>query len=125
MPNKLSQFWQELKRRNVTCVLAVYIAAAFMILELVNMISDPFGLPAWSFKVAFFILLAGLVIAVIVSWIFDVHPEDGIVKSEPTEKVPEELVPQSFIGWKIGFCRICERIAILCPKWRINKKMFC
>jgi hypothetical protein len=34
MPNKLSQFWQELKHRNDTHVLAVYIAAAFMILEL-------------------------------------------------------------------------------------------
>jgi len=105
MPQKrspISQFWQELKRRNVTRVLAVYIAAAFMILELVDMISVPFGLPGWSLRVAFFILLAGLVLAVIVSWIYDVHPEDGIIKSEPTEKVPEELVPQSYNGWKIA-----------------------
>ena len=34
-PNKLTQFWQELKRRNVTRVLAVYIASAFMILCLI------------------------------------------------------------------------------------------
>ena len=128
-PNKLSQFWQELKRRNVTRVLAVYIAAAFMILELVDMITDPFGLPGWSLKVAFFILLAGLVIAVIVSWIYDLHSEDGIVRSEPTEKVPEESVPQSFQGWKIAsyisFVVIVALIILnIIPHANNNKEIF-
>ena len=72
--NKLEKFWQELKRRNVTRVLAVYIAAGFMILELVSMMSDSFGLPEWSWKVTFFILLAGLVITLIVSWVYDMTP---------------------------------------------------
>ena len=83
MPNKLSQFWQELKRRNVTRVLAVYIAAGFMILELVDMISEPFGLPEWSFKLALFILFAGLFITLIISWIFDVTPK-GVEKTKPS-----------------------------------------
>lgn len=66
-PGKISQFWQELKRRNVTRVLAVYIAAAFMVLELVDMVSDPFGLPEWSMKVTFLIAIAGLILALILS----------------------------------------------------------
>jgi len=99
MPNKLSQFWQELKRRNVTRVLAVYIAAAFMLLELVDMISEPFGLPDWSMRVGFFVLLAGLIIALIVSWIFDAHPEGGLVKTVPAEKDAEQ---SSIKGWKIA-----------------------
>ncbi len=41
MPNKLSQFWQELKRRKVTRVITVYAAAAFVILELVDIITEP------------------------------------------------------------------------------------
>jgi TolB-like protein/Tfp pilus assembly protein PilF len=101
-PNKLSQFWQELKRRNVTHVLAVYIAAAFMLLELVDMISEPFGLPDWSMKAAFFILIAGLVIALIVSWIYDIHPKGGLVKTDPAEKAAEEAEQSSFKGWKIA-----------------------
>jgi len=37
-PNKLSQFWQELKRRKVVRVITVYAAAAFVILELVDIV---------------------------------------------------------------------------------------
>ena len=101
-PNKLSQFWQELKRRNVTHVLAVYIAAAFMLLELIDMVSEPFNLPVWSMKVGFFILLAGLIIAFITSWLYDIRREGGIVKTEPIDKVKEEDIPKSSNSWKIA-----------------------
>lgn len=38
-PNKLSLFWQELKRRKVVRVITVYAAAAFVILELTDIVS--------------------------------------------------------------------------------------
>jgi tetratricopeptide (TPR) repeat protein len=100
MPNRLSRFWQELKRRNVTRVLAVYIAVAFMLLELLGMISDPFGLPEWCMKVGFFILLAGLVITLIYSWVYDVHPEGGIVKTEPVKQGKPEGTPNVSKRWR-------------------------
>lgn len=40
-PNKLSQFWQELKRSNVVRVIRVYAGVAFVILELVDIIAEP------------------------------------------------------------------------------------
>lgn len=128
MPNKLSRFWQKLKRRNVTRVLAVYIAAAFMLLELLDMISDPFGLPAWSVKVGFFVLLAGLFIAVIVSWIYDIHPEGGIIKTEPVDKIKEEEIPKSFNSWRtasyISFGVILILIVLnIIPRTRVNGKL--
>jgi len=101
-PNKLSRFWQELKRRNVTRVLAVYIAAAFMILELISMFSEQIGLPDGTWKVAFIISLAGLLIAVIVSWVYDIHPKGGIVKTESADKVKTEDIPKSSNNWKIA-----------------------
>jgi len=102
--NKLSQLWHELKRRNVTRVLAVYIAGGFMILELVGMMSEPFGLPEWTLKVAFFILLAGLIITLIVSWIYDLSPE-GLKKTRPSselEKGESKTAPPSWRNWKIA-----------------------
>jgi len=45
MPNKLSRFWQELKRRNVVRVITVYAGAAFVIIELINNITEPLRLP--------------------------------------------------------------------------------
>ena len=47
-PNKLSQFWQELKRRRVIHVIIVYATAAFVIIELVNNIFEPLRLQEWT-----------------------------------------------------------------------------
>jgi len=100
--NRISQFWQELKRRKVVRVITVYAAAAFVILELVDMIADPFGLPDWTFRLVVVLLTIGFLISVIVSWIYDIHPEGGIVKTEPAHKVKVEDVPQSSNSWKLA-----------------------
>ena len=100
-PNKLSQFWQELKRRNVTRVLTIYIAAGFMIFELVDIVSEPFGLPDWSLKLAFFILIAGLFITIIISWIFDVTPK-GVEKTKPTSELKEGEKTVFSNSWRIA-----------------------
>jgi len=100
--NKLSQFWQELKRRNVVRVVTVYAGTAFVILELVDIIDEPLKLPSWLLSVAIVLLSIGFIIAVILSWIYDIHPEGGVVKTEPAEKVKAEDVPKSSNGWKIA-----------------------
>jgi len=102
MPNKLSQFWQELKRRKVTRVFTVYAAAAFVILELVSMSEEPFGLPEWTFVLAVILLFIGLLIAIILSWIYDIHPEGGVVRTEPAHKAKAEDNPKSSNSWKIA-----------------------
>ena len=101
-PNKLSQFWSELKRRNVIRVITVYIAVSLAILELVSNISEPFGLPDWTLKLVFVILIVGFIIIIIVSWIYDIHPEGGMVKTEPADKIKPEEASGSSKGWKIA-----------------------
>ena len=73
-----------------------------MILSLVDMIREPFELPNWSFKLVMVILSVGLIIAVILSWIYDIHPEEGMVKTEPSDKIKTEAVPRSYKGWKVA-----------------------
>lgn len=73
MPNRLSQFWQELKRRNVTRVITVYAGAAFVILELLDIVSPSLRLPEWTMNFMIVLLCAGFIIAVILSWIYDIH----------------------------------------------------
>ncbi|MDX5585725.1 MAG: hypothetical protein QNK20_12585 [Aureibaculum sp.] len=101
-PNKLSQFWQELKRRNVVRVLTVYAGVAFVILELVDIIAEPLKLPSWLLPVVIVMLSIGFIIAIILSWIYDIHPEDGIVKTETTDKIKVEDIPKSSSSWKIA-----------------------
>ncbi len=101
-PNKLSQFWQELKRRKVVRVITVFSAAAFVILELVSIIVEPLELPEWTLPMIIVLLCIGFIIAIILSWIYDIHPEEGIVKTEPAYKAKEKDKPVTSNSWKIA-----------------------
>jgi TolB-like protein/Tfp pilus assembly protein PilF len=99
--NKLTNLWQELKRRKVVRVVSVYAAAAFVILELVSIVVEPLKLPEWLLPVVIVLLSVGFIIAVILSWVFDVTPE-GIEKTKPSHKIEEADKPVSSNGWKIA-----------------------
>ena len=101
-PNKISNFWQELKRRKVVRVITVYAAAAFVILELVSIIVEPLKLPEWTLPMIIVLLCVGFIIAVILSWIYDIHPEGGIVKTESAHKVKAEDITKTSNSWKIA-----------------------
>ncbi len=101
-PNKLSQFWQELKRRKVTRVITVYAAAAFVIIELTDIVAPSLGLPNWTLNFIIILLCVGFIIAIILSWIYDIHSEGGIVKTEPVHKVKTVDIPGSTNSWRIA-----------------------
>jgi TolB-like protein/Flp pilus assembly protein TadD len=101
-PNKLPQFWQELKRRKVIRTITVYAAAAFVILELLSIIIEPLKLPDWTLQFAIVFLCIGFVVAIILSWIYDIHPEGGIVKTESAHSLDEEIIPMASQSWKIA-----------------------
>jgi adenylate cyclase len=48
------------------------------------------------------LLAIGFPIVIIFSWIYDVHPEGGIVKTEPAEKAKIDEIPRSSSRWKIA-----------------------
>lgn len=83
------KFWQELKRRKVFRVLAMYAGAAFVIIEVTNNIVDPLGLPSWLPTVVILLLILGFPVAAVLSWLFDITPS-GIVKTESIDNMPEE-----------------------------------
>jgi tetratricopeptide (TPR) repeat protein len=85
-PNKLIRFWQELKRRKVFKVTAMYAGTAFIILEVTNNLVDPLRLPEWTPALVVILLAIGFPFAIIFSWIFDITPQ-GIKKTESIEIV--------------------------------------
>jgi len=88
-PNKLSQFWQELKRRKVIKVIAMYAGVAYILIELAGNVTEPLHLPEWIPTFVILLLVIGFPITIILSWIFDVTPE-GIKKTESIEEVAEQ-----------------------------------
>lgn len=101
MPGDPFKFWQELKRRKVIRIIIVYAAAAYAILELVSIIAQPFGLPEWTLKFVFVLICVGLVISIILSWVYDITPE-GVKKTKPVRKDQKIEKPASSYGWKIA-----------------------
>ena len=99
--NKLSQFWHELKRRRVIHVITVYASASFVLIELVNNLTDPLNLPSSLATIVIIVLSVGFPLAVILSWIYDLTGE-GIKKTRSMEEVSEEQSAKVPNAWKIA-----------------------
>jgi tetratricopeptide (TPR) repeat protein len=78
------QFWHELKERKVVRVITVYTASAFAILQAVDMISPRLGFPSWTMTLSMILLACGLVIVIVLSWLYDITPT-GIRKTGDIE----------------------------------------
>lgn len=71
----------ELKRRKVYQVAAVYAAAAWGLLQVADIIFPRLGLPDWSITFLFALEVVGFPLALILSWIFDIAPGVGVVRT--------------------------------------------
>ena len=98
----LGGFFQELKRRKVTRVITVYAASAFVILELMSIVVEPLRLPEWTLTMVIVLLVIGFIIAVVLSWIYDVKPEGGWVKTRSVRDSGEKHDVPETRGWKIA-----------------------
>jgi TolB-like protein/Flp pilus assembly protein TadD len=100
-PDEPRNFWQELKRRRVIGVIPVYAAVAFAILELMDIIADPLGFPDGTIRFVFILLLIGLFITIILSWIYDITPE-GVRKTRPASETEGKTKPDGSGKWKLA-----------------------
>jgi TolB-like protein/Tfp pilus assembly protein PilF len=107
-PGKNTSFWQELKRRRVIRIIPVYAAAAFVLLELADIIAEPFGLPEWTVKLVFVLLGIGLVVAIILAWIYDITP-DGVVRTGAPEKT---VSPAPESQWRTGTWKVVIYVSL-------------
>ncbi|MCH7807503.1 MAG: hypothetical protein IH995_10275 [Proteobacteria bacterium] len=81
----MNNFFSELKRRNVVRVAIAYAVVGWVIMQFVDIIEGPFGLPEWFQKVTIVFLVIGLPIALLLSWAYEVTPE-GVKKTEDVDK---------------------------------------
>jgi adenylate cyclase len=73
-------FLGEIKRRKVFRVAAVYALVPWLLIQIVDVVSEPLNVPDWFDTVAILLLAIGFSIAVILAWAFDITPEG--IKSE-------------------------------------------
>jgi len=99
--SKLSQFWQELKRRRVIHVITVYASASFVLIELVSNLTEPLNLPSSLATIVVIVLAVGFPLATILAWVYDLTPE-GIEKTQSKgyrKDVEQIKVPNA---WRIA-----------------------
>ena len=85
----MSSLFEELKRRNVFRVGVAYVVVAWLIIQVIETVSEPLSLPEWTEAFFIVLLLAGLPIALLFSWAFELTPE-GLKKTKDV-KIEESV----------------------------------
>ena len=78
----------EIKRRKVFQVAAVYLVVAWLIMQVVDVVSGPLLLPDIFARIVILVLAIGFPITVLISWAFDLTP-DGAVRDTGAATFPQ------------------------------------
>ena len=73
-------FFDELKRRNVIKATIAYIVVAWVLLQVFTSVLPNLGAPPWVLKTLMFLIVIGLPIWIIFSWVYEITPE-GLKKT--------------------------------------------
>jgi tetratricopeptide (TPR) repeat protein len=83
----LRSLWKELRRRKVFRVAAAYLGGAFVVLEGAQLTFGSIGVPDWGYTALVVLAVAGLPLALVLSWLFDLTP-DGVQRTGGEETGP-------------------------------------
>ncbi len=81
----MGQLFEELKRRNVFRVGIAYVVAAWLILQVIDLVLDAVPAPAWVMQVFLLAAAVGLPIALLFAWAFEMTPE-GVVREKDVDR---------------------------------------
>ena len=71
----MGSFIEELRRRDILRQLATYALVAWILIEAGSVLLPTFGVPEWFFRAYVVAIFAGLIVALVLSWIFEITPE--------------------------------------------------
>src|SRR5476649_2021857 len=90
---KNSNFFTELKRRNVIRMAGLYLVGAWLLIQVASMMLPAFDVPSWALRGLIITLALGFIPALIFSWVFELTPQ-GLKRDEDVR--PEEsIAPQT------------------------------
>jgi len=71
----MAALWAELKRRNVIRVTVLYSVAGWVLMQIADILFGLLDVPGWGLRLVLGLLLLGLPLVVIFSWVFEMTPE--------------------------------------------------
>src|SRR6266403_1552657 len=103
----LPNFFAELKRRNVYKVAVAYAVISWLLIQAASILFPTFEAPAWVMKAFVVFLALGFVLAVMISWAFEMTPE-GMKRTADIS--PSDVIPY----WsKRKFVAVIVSVALL------------
>ena len=72
---KSSNFFAELKRRNVYKVAVAYAVVAWLVIQVASIVLPTFHAPEWTLQVIIAVVAIGFPAALVCSWAFEITPE--------------------------------------------------
>jgi tetratricopeptide (TPR) repeat protein len=77
----VDKLWQELQRRHVVRVGVVYALVAWLLAQIADLVLGNFNVPSWVMQTLLMLLVAGLPVALIFAWVFQLTPQ-GLRREE-------------------------------------------
>ncbi len=84
---------KELQRRKVFRVLVAYLVAAWVLLQVAEVLSSILSLPQWAPKLVLYLLAIGLIPVLILAWAYELTP-DGIKPDTEARGTGDETAPR-------------------------------
>jgi TolB-like protein/class 3 adenylate cyclase/Tfp pilus assembly protein PilF len=94
-----SNFWEELRRRNVFKVGVTYAILAWLLMQLTVIAAPALQLPGWTLSLITYILIIGFPLILLFAWAFELTPEGF----KPTHQVQDDESITSMTGRKFDF----------------------
>ena len=81
----MSSFFQELKRRNVVRVALAYLVAAWLAMQVMDVMFPALQVPEWVASAVAILLIIGFPFALIFAWAFEITPE-GLKREKDVDR---------------------------------------
>jgi TolB-like protein/Tfp pilus assembly protein PilF len=89
-------FFTELRRRNVYKVAIAYIVGGWALSQGIAQVFPVFDVPNWAIRSLVMLIIAGLPIALVLSWMFEITPE-GIKRTATADAMPAAGKPKNYV----------------------------
>lgn len=89
----MSGLFEELKRRNVVRVAVAYLAASWLILQVIDLVIENVSAPSWVMQMILALTALGFPIVLAISWAFELTPEG--MKRESEVDRSKSITPQT------------------------------
>jgi serine/threonine-protein kinase len=111
----MSNFFAELKRRNVYKVAVAYAVVAWLLFQAASILLPTFEAPTWVMKAFTVFLALGFILAIMISWAFEMTPE-GMKRTADVSAAEVRSMPywskKKFAGFIIALAVIAAALLV-------------